>query len=382
MKKQDKGKGKVSEAFSMLCVHKLLLPVYISLSAKPKERQGEDVKSTHYQSQSDWFVWKWKQWQNFSNSFKAEKESQGQGHHEIAARSEEEEEGKGLDGSFDTLVICEGHTSFRWDSPTTYPDWLLMVPFPWAAQFIVEHIPIVILESMCYHSTIHMINCDLLKNIASQLSAGMKYMMPTKLNLDLIHSAWDNFINCLHWSIHFKIGVSADITDDYDPDFTIKQQSTQTTTPLLDQGFKFSIVQGNRVISQMISDMPSDDFNIGSCTSSMLNLSVFKLHNYLTSHELVVLVTNKNLGCAVCPRAWIIEKTFPILDNPEDYMELPVEGVLAILQKKAKQMLDLSLCAQKFNKSIDFQSQLPDFFTSQLPEDLLKSVPTFYVILL
>ena len=77
-------------------------------------------------------------------------------------------------------------TSFKYDNHYTYPDSLLMVPLPQAISIIVAQISIVVLESMCYRATIHTIDCDLPHDLSLYLLAGLKYMMPTKYDTELI----------------------------------------------------------------------------------------------------------------------------------------------------------------------------------------------------
>lgn len=89
---------------------------------------------------------------------------------------------------------------FKYNNYYTYLDSLLIVFLPQAMFLIVVQISIVVLESMHYHTTIYIIECDLPYDLSLHSLARLKYMMPTKYNTDLISKSWDNFIGCLRLS--------------------------------------------------------------------------------------------------------------------------------------------------------------------------------------
>ena len=81
---------------------------------------------------------------------------------------------------------------------------------------------------MCYHAIIHTIDCDLSCDLSLHLSAGLKYMMPTKYNTELIRKFWDDFIDCLRYSVFFKVRkpdlvpIKGQLPN-YDPDYAVKR---------------------------------------------------------------------------------------------------------------------------------------------------------------
>ncbi|KAF7771867.1 hypothetical protein Agabi119p4_6178 [Agaricus bisporus var. burnettii] len=378
---QGKGKGKVSEVLSKLHHHETLTPIFLSLSAKSEEEEveGQATPSGPFrESPGDRFrsigLKRYFGVQETSST-----ESSRRSKRRRTTREREGEGESSVEDESEFLVIRDASSAFRWDSPASYPDWLLTVPLRQSSRFILERTPIVVLESMRYRSSIHEIECELPSNIASQLSAGMKYMMPCKFNKNLILDAWDDFVDRLRWNVFWKTRFAADFEDDFDPDFRV-EKPRQRCQPL-DRCFEFGIAQGHRAILDIVSKLPDDEHSrIGGRNVRALNPSIPELRDYLTSHELVVLVTDKNLGCAVAPRSWIIDRTFALLSNPSDYTEIPLDGALAILKQKSALMLKIANNAEEFA----VQSQLPDFFKSQLTDggaaDLIKSIPTFYCI--
>ncbi|KAF7764097.1 hypothetical protein Agabi119p4_8634 [Agaricus bisporus var. burnettii] len=309
-------------------------------------------------------------------------ESQGTARRRISIE-ESEERFKGerqgeLTVSSPALSLRDDESSFRWDHPLTYPDWLLTVPLHVAQRYIVARTPIVVLESLRYRATIHEIECSLPREIGLHLSVGFKYMLPTKFNTDLIWKAWDDFVDRLRWSCFWKAQALDGLEDDFDPDYYVRPISRKRCGPL-DWAFEHGIKCGGRAIVSMVSQIPSDVQTGGSSTIRTPSPPVSVLKSYLTSHELVVLATDKNLGCAVAPRSWIVDKTYSLLNSELDYVELDIKDVLSILRQKVRVMTDLSQWASVK----DVQPQLPDYFMSQLSEDeddLLRHIPRFYVI--
>jgi len=197
-------------------------------------------------------------------------------------------------------------TSFKYDNHYTYPDSLLTVPLPQAMSIIVAQIPIVVLESMRYRATIHTIDCDLPRDLSLHLLAGLKYMMPTQYNTKLISKSWDDFIDRLRYSVFFKarkpdlVPIKGQLPN-YDPDYTVKRPQWRACQQL-DRAFEFGILEGARAISHIVSNMFREFKTGGLYNSFFIAPPIHQIHDYLTQHQLVVLVTDKNLGCAVAPR--------------------------------------------------------------------------------
>jgi hypothetical protein len=128
----------------------------------------------------------------------------------------------------------------------------------------------------------------------------------------------------------------------------------------------------------MVSKMPVDDQGLG-LTSRALTPSPSELRDYMTSQGLVLLVTDKNLGCAIAPRSWILDKTASLLNSVADYIEVDRKAVVALISEKVGHMERIARSCEHW----DLQSQLPDYFRSQYRDseaEYLADLPRFYVI--
>ena len=148
-------------------------------------------------------------------------------------------------------------------------------------------------------------------------------MMPTKYDTELISKSWDDFVDRLRYSVLFKARVPNLVPikgqlPNFDPDYAVKRPQ-QRACQQLDRAFEFGILEGARAISQMVSNMPREFKTGGLYNSPFVIPPIRQIHDYLTQHQLVVLVTDKNLGCAVAPRTWIIDKTTRLLSSEKDY---------------------------------------------------------------
>jgi hypothetical protein len=323
-----------------------------------------------------------------------------------------------------TLALRVASAPFRYDDAHTYPDWLLTVSLRHAQQFIWARMPSVVLESMRYRSSIHMIDCDVPREIAMHLSAGLKYMLPTKYSPQLIVDAWDDFVDRLRWSTFFRMQKDHDtegaLIDDYDPDYALPRRSTRTKAKKLDRVFEYGITQGTRMINTIVSNLPSKVMKGDAVPGSLLP-PISVLRDYLINNELMLMITDKNLGCALAPRTWVIDQSVRLLASPADYTELKLEdGAIKdraryshynttdftrgfypgtpdvrghIYAKEAHMEYIANYCEER-----DLHPQLPDFFRSYLiPEktkkvagsvlrdhdhhyEYLSSLPRFYVI--
>jgi len=86
----------------------------------------------------------------------------------------------------------------------------------------------------------------------------------------------------------------------------------------------------------MVSNMPREFKTGGLYNSPFIAPPIRQIRDYLTQHQLVVLVTDKNLGCAVAPRTWIIDKTTHLLSSAIDYECISYDTAVVLTREKIK----------------------------------------------
>ena len=99
---------------------------------------------------------------------------------------------------------------------------------------------------------------------------------------------------------------------------------------------RFGIIKEARAILHMVSNMYQEFKTKGLYNNPFVAPSVFQIHDYLIQHQLVVLVTDKNLGCIVALRTWIINKTNSLLLLPLDYEYISYNTAVVLIRNKIK----------------------------------------------
>ena len=177
-------------------------------------------------------------------------------------------------------------------------------------------------------------------------------MLPTVYDKTLISQSWDDFMDCLRYSIYFKVRSSIMSPlrgqhPDFDPDYAVRKARAKSS-PLLDQAFKFGILKGARALAQEVSKMPWELKTGGLYQSLLISPLIRQIRDYLNEHQLVVLVTDKNLGCAIAPWTWIIDKTKSLLESPADYELLDIDKAVKLMREKVKAVQGLPSQYGKF----------------------------------
>ena len=92
----------------------------------------------------------------------------------------------------------------------------------------------------------------------------------------------------------------------------------------------------------MVSNMPREFKTGGLYNSSFIAPPICQICDYLTQHQLVMLVTDKNLGCTVAPRTWIIDKTTCLLSSIIDYECISYDVAVMLMREKIKAIQELT----------------------------------------
>jgi len=128
--------------------------------------------------------------------------------------------------------------------------------------------------------------------------------------------------------------------------------------------------------------MPQELKSRGLYNGSLVAPPLRRIRQYLLEHQLVVLITDKNLGCAVAPQTWIVEKTTELLNSSKDYKLININEAITLIKNKinsVRALAELADDSTRYGTSV----QLLEFFQSQIREPFeenLRKLPKFYVI--
>jgi len=90
-----------------------------------------------------------------------------------------------------------------------------------------------------------------------------------------------------------------------------------------------------------------------------------QIYEYLLEHQLVVLITDKNLGYIVVPQTWIVEKTTELLSSRLDYKLIDINKAVKLMKNKINSVQVLTELADE-STCYGTSEQLLDFFKSQI----------------
>ena len=209
---------------------------------------------------------------------------------------------------------------FKYGSPSTIPDWLLSVPYPLAISYLLCRIPLSIIEAARYKSFVHISPGVVIpENIALDLSVGLKYMLKQDFNKTLVLESYNDFCRRLRWRLFFSTSIEHQQNTRYDPDFETTSSAPKKDGPLADFYIERGLTLGRRYIEKMYATFPGDQ---NKASSDPLKPKFLAIQRFLQENELVISLTDKNLGLAVNKRSWCIEQCNKILSNTDDYMPI------------------------------------------------------------
>lgn len=264
--------------------------------------------------------------------------------------------------------------AFRYDRPTTYPDWLLNVPLPQAVRYVILNTPLEIVEAAQFKNHVHRSpGVTLPEDIEYQLSVGMRYMFHSPRRTALISQAWRDFQRRLRWRLLFAFTKEED--DLYDPEYEVAGRQSQIEPPRLPTYLELGLVAGRRFVNKTIANIPPEtDKDIHKSLAPSPRL----IQEFLFENDLVVTNTDKNLGIAVSKRTWIIEKSRDILADQLNYKEIMLIQANQICDYQCTEM---ELLAGLAEAHLSNGKQIAAFLRSKitLPKSQ-HTVPRFYGI--
>jgi hypothetical protein len=265
----------------------------------------------------------------------------------------------------------------RYDNPSTYPDEWLMLPAPIAIKNVIATAPIEYLWKHKFRSIIHQgpgVNVPI--KIAQIINSGLRFLFPTKPDVNKVRKAWKDFENRLRWRCHW-ISMEIESGNDqkiYDPDYDIDHDTAECheAAPYIEAGLE----KGREFIARWAHNSEPKLKTLKP--SALAVLDVAALRSYLKDNDYLVVPTDKNLGACVVTRAWFINGGLSLLNDTSKYREISAEE----RDEKIKILRAKSELAANFAEEQLGEVQLAAFLRSKIQPDLSwdKVLPVFYVI--
>ena len=283
--------------------------------------------------------------------------------------------------SFSTPPIYCLLDSIRYDTPSSFPDWLLTIPTPLAIDVLTFCTPVSVLLASQYKDAVHLSpGVELPKEMSYHLSVGLRFMFHSSRNTSLIKEAWHDFVRRLRWRLYFSF-MEEDNTE-YDPDFEVERPKERTAPPQLPQYIEHGLLRGWNFVRNTISKIP--DERPEDVPYLSLSPPVSRLRSFLIEHDYIVTMTDKNLGIAVSKKEWIINKCLDLISDTNNYKE---RSIIEVNQRCIAQCNEMNALA-KFALVEVGNKQLAQYLRSKVTpfEDEKTKVfekhwlPTFYGI--
>jgi hypothetical protein len=248
-------------------------------------------------------------------------------------------------------------SQFRYDVPSSYPDWLLTIPYPRAVSYVLLNTPIDIVSAAQFKSYVHLspgVNVPI--EIQHQLSVGLRYMFATPRNEALIGEAWSDFERRLRWRLKFAF---ANEEGEYDPDYEV-EKPVKAKAPLLPSYIEYGLKRGQLFVKEAIANarlQPAE-----SAFYKPLTPSAKDIRKFLLARNYVVTATDKNLGVAVSESTWINEKCMDLLADRDNYQPVWEWSAMDLCHRTCEKMERIA----RMTVGVPFEKQLKDFFRSKI----------------
>jgi hypothetical protein len=296
-------------------------------------------------------------------------------------------------GSLSAKIQEAVSSDFVYKYPATYPDVLLEIPIKDAVDILITRVSAADLAVAHSRSGVHLgpgvknvldshVNKseDMYARLCSTgLGSGFKYMFPRKMNMELPQLAYEQWCNKVRWNWHHR---HDDQTEDFDPDYFIRSDALADVAP---QYIENGLNMGRRTLQRMIQELMSKVIFVRNMPVAV---EVKELADLVERLDLLVLPSDKNLGCAVVRKAWFIEQAESHLSQPNSYRKVSQIEAFGHLQEQALACRRLAAHPYIYDPK-EKRGQKSRFLISKakigedldkIPQEILKGVPRFYII--
>ncbi|KAB5587902.1 hypothetical protein CTheo_8655 [Ceratobasidium theobromae] len=150
-------------------------------------------------------------------------------------------------------------------------------------------------------------------------------MFPRGLSFDLPLQAYDDWANSIRW----KFELRDESQEDFDPELLIRSGKIADEVPqTIENGLKL----GRRALIKQLADIKNQVIH-NKLPSAVDRL---KASEFLTGHNLILVPSDKNLGCALITKDWFIEQALAHLSNPNSYRKVTQKEAFEVIGDQAR----------------------------------------------
>ena len=270
---------------------------------------------------------------------------------------------------------------FRYDIPSSFPDWLLTVPLHRAVNHIILNTPVNVILASQFKSNIHLsTGVSMPLELQNDLSVGLRYMFHSPRNTQLIKEAYRDFVRRVRWRIYFTLKGEESA---YDPDYEVPDDEEKVEhASHIPQYIDIGLAKGRHFVNETIAKIPEEEVRHVFKT---LMPNAKSIREFLVRNDYVVTPTDKNLGTAVSERTWLMQKCKSLLEDQSNYRLAHPLTINGICDSQCTKMEYLASYVEEY---IPDGAQLAKFLRSKITKpgfqgkkDGVKHyVPTFYGI--
>ncbi|KDN38065.1 hypothetical protein RSAG8_09750, partial [Rhizoctonia solani AG-8 WAC10335] len=207
--------------------------------------------------------------------------------------------------------------------------------------------------------------------------AGLKYMFPRRISYDLPRVAYEQWCNTIRWKFHMRDKVNRD----FEPELLLRSDSLAEAAPqFIENGLRI----GREQLESQLLRIENEVVDI------RLPFAVDKLKTcqLLEEHNLILVPSDKNLGCALITKDWFLEQAMAHLSNVNSYRKVTQNEAIEQINEQARACEALGfhpyVCVRENGKILRSQkSKWVTQYVEKLKKDatpVLLATPRFYVI--
>lgn len=224
--------------------------------------------------------------------------------------------------------------SFSFNQPSLFPDQILTLPYHMQRDILASRMPLVTLENRRkFRPSAHVQPGVIIPDtLLHDIGLNMRFLFGRQTDITLPRQAWEQFANSMRWKYHFFVSPPRNVAK-YNPEFKLSKPDSEFTA-LVPQSVELGLEAGWAELFRQIKTEPTPKPVSGSFNSDMN-----KLGQYLISNQLLVKVTDKNLGPAIIRKEWYDEECLKLL-NASNIQEIEWDRVPC--RDIAKEIIDIS----------------------------------------